>query len=278
MRLALIAHATSKVTLFPSVTNPVTRHPVVLAADANSLAEIAPGRVRVMMGSGDLATSSVGLVSATVAQMREAALTVRSLLQGESAMHAGHLVGAFDHTSSDPPALYINASSPRMLACAGEAADGVYAMVGTDPDVMARAREHVGEGAARAGRNPAEPPIAWGVPVYMGDTFDDAVEGMRAYAFSNVSKRNKVFSRVMGELHPEVTQYAKAADMPAATVAMLGQALGVVGTPDECGARLADWVRQAGVDHIICRIYYKGADAMTALDALIDRVLPKIRG
>jgi 5,10-methylenetetrahydromethanopterin reductase len=43
--LALAAAATSRLTLFPATSNPVTRHPLVLASSVNSLAEIARGRI-----------------------------------------------------------------------------------------------------------------------------------------------------------------------------------------------------------------------------------------
>ena len=42
LRLALSALQTSKLTLFPAVSNPVTRHPTVLASLINSLRELAP--------------------------------------------------------------------------------------------------------------------------------------------------------------------------------------------------------------------------------------------
>ena len=141
LRLAEIANQTTRLTLFPSVTNPITRHPAVLAAIANSLAELHPGRIRITMGSGDQATSGVGLKAATVATMRESAMAIRALLHGESAMIDGVRIRKLDHVSNVPPPLFINASSPRMLKTAGEAADGVYAMVGVHPAVVKRAQE-----------------------------------------------------------------------------------------------------------------------------------------
>lgn len=43
--VTLTAAATSRLVLYPATTNPVTRHPLVLAATANALTEVAPGRV-----------------------------------------------------------------------------------------------------------------------------------------------------------------------------------------------------------------------------------------
>lgn len=272
LRMAAIAERTSRVLLFPSVTNPITRHPAVLAANANSMAEMYPGRFRVMMGSGDLATSSIGRKAATVAGMRDAALAIRALLRGESADLDGTTISKLGHVSDEAPALFINASSPRMLAVAGEAADGVYAMVGVDADVIGRAREYIARGAGRR-----DVPIAWGLPIYMGDTREAALEGMRAYAFSNFAKPRKVFSAVMRENHPEWSAFERAADVPLDALATMADGLGIVGTPAECGERLAAFVGEAKPEHVVGRIFYAGQDQTVALEALIKDVLPRLR-
>src|SRR3954467_3490069 len=52
--LTLAAATTGKLALYPATTNPVTRHPLVLASIANSLAEIAPGRAMLTLAPGFL--------------------------------------------------------------------------------------------------------------------------------------------------------------------------------------------------------------------------------
>jgi 5,10-methylenetetrahydromethanopterin reductase len=54
--LSAIAQATSRVMLGAGVTNPITRHPVALAAAFATLAEIAPGRVIAGFGTGGTRT------------------------------------------------------------------------------------------------------------------------------------------------------------------------------------------------------------------------------
>ena len=274
VRLTAMASATSRVTLFPSVTNPITRHPAVLAAAANSLAELAPGRIRLMLGSGDFATIAIGQRSATVAQMREATLAIRALLAGNGATLGDAALRKLTHVASTPPAVYINASSPRMLEAAGQVADGAYAMVGVHPDVLDRTRDHLRAGARRTGRAPVDLPVAYGVPIYMGATRAEALKGMRAYAFSNIAKPRKVFATVMRELYPSLRVPDAADDLAMPDLATIADALGIVGTPHECGERFAAFVKASGVDHIVCRIFYAGADAMVALAALATDVLP----
>jgi 5,10-methylenetetrahydromethanopterin reductase len=164
-----------------------------------------------------------------------------------------------------------------MLEVAGEVADGVYAMVGVQADVVERTYVHVATGAKRAGRTLDDLAIAHGVPVYMGDTREAALEGMRAYAYSNVSKPRKVFATVMRELHPELRVPDNAADLAMGDLELIADALGIVGTPVECGERLSAFVAASGVGHIVCRILYADAGPLAALAALTSDVLPPIQ-
>jgi len=52
LTLALAAERTTNITLYPATTNPVTRHPMVVASLAHTLEEIAPGRIRLTVGPG----------------------------------------------------------------------------------------------------------------------------------------------------------------------------------------------------------------------------------
>ena len=63
LTLALAAERTSRLTLYPATSNPVTRHPMVLASLAHSLEEIAPERVRLTVAPGYLAVGNIGVVS-----------------------------------------------------------------------------------------------------------------------------------------------------------------------------------------------------------------------
>src|SRR5256886_10910872 len=50
--LGQAATNTSRLTLFPAVTNPFTRHPSVLAGAIQTVEEMAPGRVKFVIGTG----------------------------------------------------------------------------------------------------------------------------------------------------------------------------------------------------------------------------------
>src|SRR6185369_4901908 len=83
LALALAAQATRRLQLFPATSSPLVRHPLVLAALANSLEEIAPGRICLTVAPGFISTRSVGKPRASVAAMREAVGDLRRLLAGD---------------------------------------------------------------------------------------------------------------------------------------------------------------------------------------------------
>src|SRR3954471_21074768 len=84
LALALAAQATQRLRLFPATSSPVVRHPLVLAALATSLEEIAPNRVCLTVAPGFISTRSIGQPRAGVGFMREAVSELRCRLAGET--------------------------------------------------------------------------------------------------------------------------------------------------------------------------------------------------
>src|SRR5882672_2572145 len=82
--LGQAATNTSRLTLFPAVTNPFTRDASVLAGAISTVDELAPGRVKFVIGTGYTSASTIGRKPATLAEMRACITTVRALLARES--------------------------------------------------------------------------------------------------------------------------------------------------------------------------------------------------
>ena len=158
LAMALAADRTRRVTLYPAVTNPVTRHPMVLASIAQSLEEIAPHRVILCVGAGFMSTRHINRGSASVKEMRDAVDQARRLLAGED-VYPGITDGRLVRTSDPPTPVYVCATGPRMIELAGEIADGAMLMVGLDPGMVAQAMDHLARGAERAGRAVGDLPI-----------------------------------------------------------------------------------------------------------------------
>src|SRR5437016_8978917 len=117
-----LAHAatyTSRMSLFPAVTNPFTRHASVLAGGIQSVDELAPGRVKFVVGTGYTSASTIGRKPATLAEMRECIRTVRTLLAGESVDFAG-TPGRLGYAAKGRIPLIMAASGPKAIELAGE--------------------------------------------------------------------------------------------------------------------------------------------------------------
>ena len=138
--LAQAATSTSRLTLFPAVTNPLTRHASVLAGAIQSVEELAPGRVKFVMGTGYTSASTIGRRAATLAEMRECLRTVRALLGGES-VDFGGTPGRLTFAARRPIPLIMAASGPKAIELAGEIADGVLLLVGFNGGIVQRALE-----------------------------------------------------------------------------------------------------------------------------------------
>lgn len=152
--LAMAALQTNRMELGILLDNPVMRHPSVLASSITTVANMAPGRVHLGLGSGDTAVRMNGLTPASVNLMEETLRTVKTLLSGNE-LETGWLrpVQLAHHT--DVP-VWVAAQGPRMLRLAGALADGVYLRVGTRAENILASWELVAEGAKQAGRNPDE--------------------------------------------------------------------------------------------------------------------------
>ena len=73
---------TSKVRLGTGVTNPLTRHPSVIASIYATLEELAPGRFIIGMGLGDSSVETMGMKPAKLAYFEKTLREMRDLLAG----------------------------------------------------------------------------------------------------------------------------------------------------------------------------------------------------
>src|SRR5262245_25863006 len=127
--LGQAATRTSRMALFPAVTNPITRHASVLAGGIQTVEELAPGRVQFVIGTGYTSASTIGRKPATLAEMRACIATVKALLAGETVNFAG-TGGRLPFVSGKRIPVLMAASGPKAIEVAGEIADGALLLVG----------------------------------------------------------------------------------------------------------------------------------------------------
>ena len=175
--LSVMALATKRVTLWPAVTNPLTRHPAVAASGIATTDELSGGRAVFNLGSGDSAVYNLGMSGAKLAHMREYLLAIRELYANREAMYQGKLIRLM--WPSRPVPIYMTGEGPRTLELAGEIADGVVVGTGLQREVVEESLAHIARGAKRAGRTLDDLDIWWFIKWNMDDDKRAAVREMR---------------------------------------------------------------------------------------------------
>ncbi|MDA1099254.1 MAG: LLM class flavin-dependent oxidoreductase [Proteobacteria bacterium] len=152
--LGAIGQATSSVMIGPSVTNPLTRHPAVMASAIASVQELSGGRAMFGIGTGDSAIYNLNERPGGLRGLRDYVLALRALLRGEPTQFAGREIHTkwIAEQAGNPVPIYISAEGPKTLELAGEIADGVICGMGVSPEVVKLTLEHIAIGAGRAGK------------------------------------------------------------------------------------------------------------------------------
>ncbi|MGE5304409.1 MAG: LLM class flavin-dependent oxidoreductase [Alphaproteobacteria bacterium] len=177
INMAAMALSTSKVKLGTGVTNPLTRHPSVVASGYATLEEFAPGRMIVGIGLGDSSVETMGMKPAKLSYFENTLRQMRDLFAGkEVQLETGkiHLL----HSCKSKVPIYIAASGPKMLELSGRIADGIIVLVGVADDYIAHAKEKIAAGAKAAGRKLEDINLVLWVPCAVSEsaTAKDAVK------------------------------------------------------------------------------------------------------
>jgi 5,10-methylenetetrahydromethanopterin reductase len=152
--LAAVAAATRSAAIGPWVTNPLSRHPVITAAAAASVDDLAPGRVYIGIGTGGTGAWHLGYRTASLAQLEAYVHALRGLLEDGTAEWDGR-PARLEWARRRIP-IILSAHGPQSLRLAGRIADGVVAGLGVTPKVVRGCLQLVAEGAREAGRNPED--------------------------------------------------------------------------------------------------------------------------
>ena len=184
------------------VSNPLTRHPSVVAAGLATLDELAPGRIALAVGSGDSAIYRLGLKPSGVEELREYVVAVKALLRGEEAEWQGsrfRLLWAAERASDVK--VFVSCHGPRTLRMAVEVADGVIAGFGVHPAAVDFVKAEV----AAAGR---EVELWWHVVAPRAETEDEAL----AYYVSSahlIARSGAAGGTIPAELRPAIEELAR---------------------------------------------------------------------
>jgi 5,10-methylenetetrahydromethanopterin reductase len=294
--LGQAATHTSRLTLFPAVTNPFTRHASVLASAIQTVEELAPGRVKFVMGTGYTSASTIGRKPATLAEMRACIEAVKALLAGRSVDFAG-TPGRLGYASGRPIPVVMAASGPKAIELAGEIADGVLLLVGFNQGIVQRALEHLERGARRAGRTLDDLEIIWAVRTGTAATTAEARRLARPTAVHwGILRWGGYWLEPAGlrlpplgipdavwRVYPDLSHahdweaaIAATAFVPDDVAAQLCDALGLVGTPLDCAGRIAEMAK-LGVRNLYLMPLLTFAPPEAEIGAFRDVVFPRLR-
>lgn len=165
--LGAVGEATGRVALGTSVLTPTLRYePAVIAQAFGTLGSLYPGRVFLGVGTGEAmnetpvtATEFPGRKERRL-RLAEAIELIRRLWTEERVDFEGDYYRTSKATIYDRPEqpvpIFVAASGPLAAKLAGRVGEGFISTSGKDPDLYRSLIEKVGEGAAEAGRDPAQ--------------------------------------------------------------------------------------------------------------------------
>jgi 5,10-methylenetetrahydromethanopterin reductase len=275
--LVVAALNTKSLGLGTGVTNAVTRHPTITANAVAALAEISHGRAVLGLGAGDSALYGLGMKPQKVAEVEEAIDFFRAVLSGEE----GHLGGRkyrLPHVAAKVP-VYLAVSQERMCELAGRKADGAIVMGPAQPDMVQRQVGWIAGGLKAAGRRRSD------IDISFVATTSAQVEHVRSWASTQARllTHYKELPNSLLAFRDEITRTADSYDYAehlstraghsAAVSDDLTRALAVVGSSDECAARLRE-LRSAGVDTLMFPL--TGRNRIERWRVIRDEIVPHI--
>jgi len=275
--LVVAALNTQRLDLGTGVTNAVTRHPTITANAIAAIAEISHGRAALGLGAGDSALYGLGMKPQKVAEVEEAIDFFQAVLSGEEGQLGGRKY-RLPHVAATVP-VYLAVSQERMCELAGRKADGAIVMGPAQPDMVWRQVEWIEAGLAAAGRKRDAFDIS------LVTTMAAEVDDVRSWASTQARllSHYKELPQSLSLFRDEIMRSAESYDYAehlsthaghsAAVSDDLTRALAVVGTPDECAARLRE-LMSTGVDTLMFPL--AGRNRVERWRAMRDEILAQI--
>ena len=285
--LTLVAARTSDITIGTGVTNPVTRHPAVVAGAIGSIDELSAGRAALGIGTGETAVETLGRKRATLARMEEFTHTVRGLLAADTVPYDGADITMAWRGKTVP--VLLASTGPRSLELAGRVADGVYLKLGSNPDIVRYALKHVTRGAQEAGRSLDSFRIQTLMPLAVDTDGAAAREEVKGFAaaiaraavlaipqedvpeqlWSEIEELNRVSSAAREE--QTYVEWLQSPQYRALITDEIVDSFAIAGTPSEVAARIEE-ISALGITDVVVPLIT--GDPWSPLQAIAQHVVP----
>jgi len=285
--LAACATATTRIRLGTSISSVFVRSVPTIAMAAATVDALSNGRFVLGLGSSHRVQveGEHGLPYAKpIHRVRESVEAIRALLRDGEVSFRGETIAIdrfdlwFTPLRRRIP-IYLSALFPPMLEVVGELGDGLILTWATR-EAPARAASHVATGARRADRRPEDVEITSLLPCVIAPTRADAVERMRP-AVAMYAGFFPRYNRLLAEAgFPDAARAIQAAwqrgDREGAARAVpdtMAAAVGLVGTPADCRARIEEY-RAAGLQLPIISPRARGEGALEGFRDAIRACAP----
>jgi 5,10-methylenetetrahydromethanopterin reductase len=295
--LGQAAGQTSRMSLFPAVTNPFTRHASVLAGAIQTVEEMAPGRVKFVIGTGYTSASTIGRKPATLAEMRavyhrgEDAPRRRGRGLGRRRAHRARLCVEAAHPDPDGGVRAARHRAGRRGGRRGALARGLQPRHRRDRARAPRAR------GRRAGRRLEDLEIVWAVRTGTAATLAEARRLARPTAVhwgilrwggqwlepAGLHLPPLEIPDAVRQIYPDLS-HAQDWDaairatsfVPDDVVGQLCDAMGLIGTPEHCADRIAE-MTALGVRNLYLMPFQTFVGPEQEVRAFRDVVFPRLR-
>ena len=267
--LTQAAEETSRIWLYPAVTNPVTRSVVMQARATQALSEVAPGRVKLAIGTGDAAIDK-GKSPASLRALTKAVVDIREIL-GEGSIALFDRVPVGTPTELLPPPVMMAASGPRTLKAAGEVADEILVTSGLSHEARDAVTEAIAEGAMEKRRRARQVPITYYTLVSLHREREIAIERTRSWIHFWLTKG--IFALSLKAMKIPAPPFPRPAGIPAQFLRLLASTLVLAGTPNEVAGKLRR-LEEDGVSTLFCML--PGGPKMheEGLELIAEHLLP----
>jgi 5,10-methylenetetrahydromethanopterin reductase len=249
---ALACQATNRIKIGPGVTNPYSRHPAILAAEAATLQEISHGRAFLGLGTGGYAAlQQLGLATwdRPASTLREAVTICRGLLDGAVVNFRGSIFetrnAKLDFTLHHRVPIYLGVMlGENGLKLAGQLCDGALTVGPLGRTHTKYVVDQIKQAAIEAHRRPDDLEIAMATPFSVSENGVEAVKVVK----QAIAELAILDPRLLPALHAEgitdeeilqVQNSVRQGDAARGVTDEMVELFGIAGTPSYCVEKLA---------------------------------------
>jgi alkanesulfonate monooxygenase SsuD/methylene tetrahydromethanopterin reductase-like flavin-dependent oxidoreductase (luciferase family) len=187
--ISTLVPVTERIRFFPDVACLPLRSPAVLAKSAASLDVLSGGRVEMGLGAGNFWDAIVAMggprrsPGEAVRSVEEAIQVMRLVWSEERSVRFDGEIYTLKGLKPGPHpvhqiGIWVGAGGPRMLGLIGRLADGwVPSMSWATPERLPKMHQRIDEGAASAGRDPAEIRRVYNISGMIGEEVEGPLSG-----------------------------------------------------------------------------------------------------